>query len=242
MRLMFILILAGLLAGNAFGQAPTIDSTNRPVAVNKTAARYESANTNPEQLYNGIEYVGYDRRLTGHPFFPSDSLQIGAIRTEGQDFSMPLLFDIVREVLVLNHPAGYRMALHSDNIQSFSVGGHTFIRMADSTRLGLPTGFYDLLYNGPTQLLAKRTKSIQINPSASIAFNYGVFNSKTIYFIKKGSHYFSVKNKRTILDVLEDHKKQLVSFIRKEKIKFKPDVDAALSRLAKQYDALTQTL
>lgn len=237
MRSTFLLFFCCLLC--AIAQAQAIDSTAR-TATQYDLARYEATNSGPERLYNGIEYIGYDRRLTVHPFFGSDSMQNGSIYAGEQVFTIPLLYDIVRDEVVLAHPTGYRMALHSDHIQSFSVQGHTFIRRADSTRQGLPTGFYDLLYDGPTQLLARHTKTIVVNPSAN--GTYGVFDPKTTYFIRKLGHYFPIKNKRTLLTVLDDGKKQLTASMRKEKLKFKLTIDDSFGKMARYYDELSHTL
>ncbi|MBO0936808.1 hypothetical protein J2I47_09660 [Fibrella sp. HMF5335] len=235
MRSTFLFLFCCLFYTIAQGQ--TVDSTGKSVAF--ALARYEALNNNPERLYNGVEYISYDRRLTGHSFFASDSMQNGSIQANGQVFALPLLYDIVRDEVVLAHPTGYRMALLSDRIQGFSVQGHTFIRV-DSTQQGLPTGFYDLLYNGPTQLVAHHTKAIVINPSAN--GTYGVFDPKTTYYIKKSGRFYPIKNKKTLFVVLENNKKQLTAFTRKEKLKFKQDIGTTFIKLAKANDELTQSL
>ena len=219
-------------------QGQVVDSTSKQVAV--ALARNEATNSNPEWLYNGIEYIGYDRRLKVHPFFESDTMENGAIQASGQVFTLPMLYDIVRDEVVLAHPTGYRMALFSDRIQSFLFLNHTFVRMADSTNQGLPTGFYDLLYNGPTQVVARHKKEITINPSVS--GGYGVFEPKTTYYLKKSGRFYLVKNKRALYTLLEDRKKELAAFARKEKLQFKPTMDDAFIKLAKAYDALNQSL
>lgn len=239
MNLSLLPLLSALLYIGTFAQAQVVDSTARQ-ATQYALTRYEAATSDPERLYNGFEYIGYDRRLTGHPFFASDSTETGSIRSNGQIFTIPLRYDIVYDELVLNHPAGYRMALHSDRINSFLVKGHTFIRMTDSTQQGLPTGFYDLLYNGPTQLVARHTKTILVNPAAN--GTYGVFNPKTVYFIRKSGRYFPIKNKRTLLAVLDNSKKQLTAFMRKEKLKFKLTIDDSFGKIARYYDELPHTL
>ncbi|MBO0934845.1 hypothetical protein [Fibrella aquatilis] len=229
MRSTFLILFYFLFHTIARGQ--TADSTGKQIVL---------VNGNPERLYSGIEYIGYDRRLKVHPFFESDTMQNGAIQANGQVFALPMLYDIVRDEVVLAHPTGYRMALFSDRIQSFSFLNHTFVRMADSTKHGLPTGFYDLLYNGPTQLVARHKKEILINPSVS--GGYGVFDPKTTYYIKKSGQFYVVKNKRALFNLLEDRKKQLAAFARKERLQFKPNMDDAFMKLAKAYDELNQSL
>ncbi|GAB3491277.1 hypothetical protein GCM10027341_04060 [Spirosoma knui] len=233
-----MLIVCGLGITNALGQTARADTGFVTAAIRNATARYEAQNQNKDRLYTGIEYVGYDYRLNGNPFWTSDNWKVGSVAYNGATFdSIPMLYDIVRDVVVIEHPIGYRMTLSSDKLTSFSLFNHAFIRFADSTSRGFRRGFYDLLYDGPTQLLAKRLKSVVIEPTRQ---NYGRFDEKTVYYLRKEGQYLPVKTKRSLYSVLRDRKKELTTYARKQKIRFKEDPEAAITKLTQYYDQIRQ--
>jgi hypothetical protein len=103
----------------------------------------------------------------------------------------------------------------------------------------MPTGFYDQLYSGPTRLLARRTKEILVNPTS---FNYGLYDPKTTYYIWKNGRYFPAKTRRAFLALLGDRRKQLMSYARQQKLKFRPSPEKAFLQLTQQYDQLNSSL
>ncbi len=240
MRYELLLFLYGWLLTAASGQTIPPDSSESTAQY--ALARYQEASSNVEQLYNGIEYIGYDTRLKVHPYFASDSFQTGFVQHGGKTFSVPMLYDIVSDVIVVRHPSAYRVALQSAEIESFSWLSHTYVRLLERANPGLTTGFYDLLYTGPSQLLARRIKTIQINTTSN--GDYGVFDPKTTYYIRKKDkdRYYPVKNKKMVLEVLSDRKKELVAYARKQKLRFRPDPEQAIIKLTQQYDELNKPL
>lgn len=235
MRFTLSLFCFGFLWQGAAGQSVAVGpDSSRLTAARQAILRYEQVSHTDERLYDGPEYISYDRRLTGHAFYPTDTLQEGQVAYKGGLFTVPMLYDIVKDVVVVVHTSGYRMTLHSDRVPRFSLRNHTFIRL-DSTGQEMQTGFYDLLYDGPTQLLARRTKVVLVNPTS---FGYGLYDPKTTYFIRKNGHYTPVKNKRAFLALLGDHRKQLATYARQQKIRFRPSPETAFLKLTQYYDGL----
>jgi hypothetical protein len=233
----WLLILCSLIANQAIGQVTSADSMFRTKAVNNAVTRYKEVSRDKDRLYTGIEYVGYDHRLKGNQFYETDAWSVGAVTYNGSRFdSIPMLYDLVRDVVVIEHPVGFRLTLRSDKLPMFSLMNHTFIRLTDSTSRGFRRGFYDLLYNGPTQLLARRAKEVVIDPTREA---YGRFDAKTIYYLRKEGQYVPVKTKGSLFNALRDRKKELASYARKQKIRFKEDPEASIVKLTQYYDQLT---
>jgi hypothetical protein len=238
MRFTLFLSCFGLLLRSAAGQSTAADSTVS-MAARQAIARHEQVHSSPEHLYNGPEYISYDRRLTGHPFFPTDTMLDGRVTYEGTEYAVPLLYDIVKDVVAVNHTSGYRVGLHPERVQQFQVKNRQFIRL-DSSKQAMPTGFYELLYNGPTQLIARRTKVIVINPSPSLG--YGLYDPRTTYYVRKNGLYTAVKTKRALLKLLTERRRPLAAYARQQKLRFRPSPETALLKLAQQYDALNRSL
>ncbi|MEZ0485118.1 hypothetical protein [Fibrella aquatica] len=238
------LFLLGLLAHQAVGQSVGSDSAVLASTTRQAVVRYEQVSHTLEQLYNGPEYIGYDRQMEGHAFFQTDSLLSGRVTYQGGEFTVPMLFDIVKDLLVVVHPTGYRMALHSNRIQRFTIDKQPFIRL-DSLQQNMPSGFYNLVYDGPSQVLVRRVKLIVAAPSTTSPWNAGMFGSfdpKTTYFIRRNGTYVQVKNKRALYTLFADRRKELMAYARQQQIRFKPSPEAAFLKLTQHYDQLTKAL
>ncbi len=239
MRCLFFLFFSAGLTGSLAAQTLNADSSFLKQATQYAVGRYEQAIGGNELLYNGIEHIGYDPRLKVDPYFRSDSLKLGSIHYRDRDFVLPMLYDLVKDVLIVEHPAGYRLELRSDQVNSFSLLGHTFVRLPANPEQAVRAGFYDVLYKGPSQLLARRTKIIRLNPTAN--GGYGQFEPATTYYLRRKDRYYVVKNRKTLLTALADQKKQLMVYARKQRIRFRPDLETAITTLTKQYDKLTHS-
>lgn len=233
-RYVWVMLFYSLLANQAMGQVASADSLFRSNSIRNAKDRYQQLNRDKDRLYTGIEYVGYDHRLKGNQFYETEDWRVGSVVYNGAVFdSIPMLYDLVRDEVVIEHPVGFRMTLRSDKLPTFWLMNHKFIRLTDSTSRGFRRGFYDLLYDGPTQLLAKRIKDVVIDPTREA---YGRFDAKTVYYLRKEGQYLPVKTKGSLYKVLRDRKKELSSYARKQKIRFKEDPEAAIVKLTQYYD------
>ena len=133
-------------------------------------------------------------------------------------------------------------SLVSDRVHDFSLPNHHFVRVvADSSSAGnqvVSTGFYEQLYGGKVEVLAKRTKNLQSGVDASASVIVGYFLSNNQYYLRKGNTYYSISSQSSFLNVLKDKKSQLQQYIRDNNIKFKQDREAAMVKIASYYDQL----
>ncbi len=191
-------------------------------------------------LYNGSEYIEYAFTLQGgHPFFESDTWVNGNINFEGIEFrEVPILYDIVKDqVIIPDFQKAFKINLFADGVQQFNLSGHTFIRLVQNDSDQIITGFYDLLYKGKIEVLAKREKKIiEKNINLQIA---NIVIEQDIYYIKKDGICYSIKNKRNLLDVLKDKKKDIQQYLKKISIKFKKDPETLMKLVAEYYDKTT---
>ncbi len=188
-------------------------------------------------VFVGPEYTGFAGKLKGHPFYGSDLWEDGTLTFDGITYAaVPLLYDIANDLVVVVQP-GEQGTLHKiqiavENVQNFSTKGHSFTRL-DSTIQDMPGGFYDQLYLGQVQVLAKRTKTT-LKQSTGLTFN-----QKDTYFIHKNGQYYPVKSKGSVLKVFADKKADLQKFMKEQGVDFAQNPEAAMVRLAKAYDQLT---
>ena len=220
----------------------TIGNTNQ---LHSAIKLYHQFLAPERELYDGSEYA-YNAYYPfiineGHPFFLSKNFDTGAIFYNNILYEkVPLLFDIIKEELLTNDPTGlYIIKLHSERTSWFTIWDHTFIRLSRDSAANplIHTGFYDLLYQGNTTLYKKISKIIKENSASVQGINTYVVESDE-YFIKKNSNYYKVKNKKSLMRIVYNRKKEIQQFIRKNKLNLRKDLDGALKKIVAYYDGI----
>ncbi|QKZ11568.1 hypothetical protein [Spirosoma sp. KUDC1026] len=200
---------------------------------------YDRATKKQAHLFEGNEYVAHNYQIKIHPFFFSDSLQIGTVDYNGVFYkNVSMLYDIVRDELAIQRPGTpYRIRLHSEQIRSFSIGSHHFARLVGDSTVEVRTGFYQLLYDGSVKALARRVKTIHEDISSG---QYKAdFVEEDRYFILKNGTYYPVKSKRALLRLFPEQASVLQKYLRANGIKFKQQREEAITAIVRQYDHLT---
>ncbi|RRB03787.1 hypothetical protein [Larkinella rosea] len=242
-----IIVLVILIAMSAvcpvFGQNASADSSFREQAVRYAHTRYVYSTADQARLYNGAEYVGHLPSIKGYPYV--DSLwRVGTVTYDGVTYeNIRLLYDLVDDVVVVPHiDSVYRIQLQGIKISRFSIPNHTFVRIVRDTahNVGLRTGFYDQLYDGRSKVLARRIKTINTELVQNAVKEE--YLSVTYYYIGKNGLFYPVKSKRSVLNLFADQKKVLRKYLRENRIKFAKDREAAIVKLAQQYDEATRSL
>lgn len=224
----------------SYGQTvePTPITAKNPPSL--PLALYESATVLSPHLYNGPRYHIYDSRSKDHQFFQSEDWSNGSISYDGQSFeAVPMLYDIVKDKVVIKYLGRSGLIqLQSERIKDFSYINHRFIRIEENKEAGLnlSTGFYDLLYDGKTQVLAKRMKQRQEQIENNKVNVY--FLEKTFFYIKKDGVYHQIHSKMAALNLFDDQKKALKKHLRDQRINYRKAKEKALVQMATKYDQL----
>jgi hypothetical protein len=190
---------------------------------------YTRARGAESRLYNGPEYVDYVKRhINGHQFLGPNELQLATVEYGGAIYErVPLRYDLVKDKLVVQWPMGMvDLALVNDNVRRFAIGPRHFVRLVavplsspDSAGNGLArTGFYELLVDGPVQMLALRRKELQERAVAGRL--EGSITQKNEFFICKEQRYYKVAKAGAVLAVFPESKVALRKYVRSEKLKF----------------------
>lgn len=232
-------MVAGLLlilSHKALSQTTAADNT----AISEAISRYHHFLQPETGLYNGIEYIDYAYTIEdGSPFFMSSQFITSSVFYNDMLYQdVPLLYDIVKGEVVISDPLHlHKISLQSERILRFTILDYPFVRLKkDSTNQSLiSTGFYQLLYSGKTRLYKKQTKTVQENLSANTGLTRYIDES-TNYYLEKSHTFYTVSNKGALVNALQDKKKAVQRFIKKNKLRFKKDKDAALIKTAAFYD------
>ena len=199
-------------------------------------------------LYNGPENAGYNHLSIGNPYYLADVVQPGSVFYDGILYrQVPMLYDLVQDNVVIvrynrdSISTDYRNSLRMDLIRNwvgwFAFAGHDFIRLeADSNSRNMKDGFYDRVYNGNIKVLIKRTKRyVEEVKGLELERRYDMVD---YYYVQKGGRYYAIRTKKSFLQLLKNKKKELSSFARKNKLKFKKNREGYITELSRYYDQL----
>lgn len=240
--LFFLPILLGMVCNTAFAQNDyqVSDSTHTLTPLDHAIKHYYDAFGNQAALYNGTEYIDYKFQTEGHPFFLSNHWSEGTVYFDGMRYpGVLMLYDIVDEAVVIalqntSESLFNKIRIDLDRVQSFSMKGHEFVRLAEDSGANMEKGFYDLLYAGDSKVVAKRAKTAKKEVALLI------YKQHDRFFIKKDGLFHPVKNKASVLKLFKEHKRELAGYLRDNKINFNDNRDFAIVSLAKQYDLLSK--
>ncbi len=197
------------------------------------------------RIYNGKMYRPFLNLDNGdHTLFQSNEYSRGSITYEGRIYKdLNLMYDLFRDQLVLlNYDKVGGIVIWPQYVDSFSIHQHKFIHIKpdSSPHTGFPPGYYDLIYDGRTRLLAKRTKTI-----SETADEYKVkknISEKSKYYILKDSAYTQVKSKKDLLKLLHRTQNENQNYIKKEHLNFKKNFEDSMVRLLSHHDSIPPNL
>ena len=231
-----------IITHNANGQTNGLDSTFLLSALNKLSQHYINVTDNDGSIYNGKEYLNYDKYyLKGHQFFKSSEEQEGDVFYENYlHTKTPLLYDVVLDQIVISEPGGsLQFKLENQKVNYFKLHGHLFIHLNTDSVSGssMRSGFYNMLVDGKTQLLARRTKRVIEDPTPRGM--EGEFLIEDKFFVRRGNQYYPVSKKKSVLKVFNNSKKELQKYSRNQRLNFKKENrETSLMKLIKYYDTL----
>lgn len=244
LRFAGLALLCGPLFGHrAAGQTAAPDA-GLASAVAAAEQPYAAALTLPSRLYNGPEYVDYSKPYhlkIGHQFFGAPTPQPGTVYYNGRPYTNLLLaYDVVRDQVVLSPPRSpLSFRLVNDNVRSFSVNNHQFVRLvADSAnRRAIATGYYEVLLDAPVRVLARRSKRMQEHVEQR---NIDVeFVPQDGLFLQKAGNYYPAGRKSAVLRVFADRAKEMQDYAKTQKLSFKKAAfEASVVQLARYYSGL----
>lgn len=225
-----------MLLGSYWARAQEVAATDSSLlaGARQAAAQRYLADAPASRLVNGVAYANNrPTYVTGWPFFQSSDPQAGTLDYDGQHFvGVSLLYEQVQDQVLLYGPAqAAPMQLIQQKVRSFELAGHRFVRVAG----GLADGFYDLVVDGPTQLLVKRGKKLE---AATSGYNLkGEYEEVTRYFVQQRAQFHEINSPKQLLTLLGDKKAEMQAYARGNRFDSR---EAALAGMVRQYNALAK--
>jgi hypothetical protein len=237
-------LIMGLFAVLFFNQFTSSAQGNQPdtlfveAALERARDEYTRGMEGQSKIFSGTEYAEqHDLRSGHHPFFLTDDWSDGTVIYEGEVYrKVSMMYDISIDKVIVEHYYNHSMLqLVKGKVGLFSFMGHTFTHVSVNNS-NLAEGYYELLYGGDTKVLAKHEKTKERTiQSHKVTFFY---LEKSRYYILKDGVYHGVKDKSSLLKLLEDQKPALKKFMREMKIDFRHKRAKAIAQIAEFYDGV----
>ncbi len=192
-------------------------------------------------LYTGTEYINYPINIKGIPFFETDQMQSSAIFYDGTLYeNISILYDIVRQQIVITrYRSNERINLITEKIKYFVLDGHRFenILSIEGKDENVINTIYEIMTDGKTNVLIKRIKQIKNGLKAE---DPTFFKEEDELYIKKEKNLYPVTNKNSVVEALSDKRDLIKIFIRKNKFRFKKNIEKELIITANYYSTLNK--
>lgn len=213
----------------------SLDSTLYLNSVQKLSKFYYASLKENAPIYNGSAYTGHGQNIEGHPFFLEKAAFIGQVEYDGVWYiNIPMQYDLIDDAVVIKDFTGnYPIKLNSQKIRSFKLDSFEFVQAYQISSM-IPAGFYQRLYKGGTQVLAKKKKQVlyRTNEEKTIA-NYQEFKS---YFIVKDGVFTEVSKVKQLFAIYSDKTKEIKNMIGQKKLSFRKNPEQMLTAIASFYD------
>jgi hypothetical protein len=237
----FLLLLSGVFSvTSSYSQSAKTDSITN-LQVKNAVDLYNRFTDGEAPIFNGPEYIYYIFVMEGNPFFEKSGYTGGWVGFRGRIYKpVSLFFDIQRnQLVILNTDSLSPVVIQNEHVDSFHLYGHTFISLEKNNNENLyNTDFYDQLYNGRIQLMARRIKTMEQKIKNDQLTE--IFYQKDRFYIHKEGLYYLVSNKKDVFKLFSDKKAALKKQMHKAHIKFRrKNFEDALIKTTVIYDQLT---
>ncbi|HEX6171842.1 MAG TPA: hypothetical protein VFZ33_19300 [Chitinophagaceae bacterium] len=215
------------------------DSAMVSGAVEFAKLYYKQKRANQSSIYNGLLHHSYPSYIEGNAYFLIDSFHTGAVVYENILYKDILMkYDVVADqlVVVANEQISMPITLFSPRVKEFSFSGLKFFYEDDTNNIStsLPEGFYQELVSGRATAICKTTKII-LESIKDVNVHYE-FEQQKRYYILKDSHSYLIKNKKDLLSILKDQKKEVQEFMRTKKLKFRKNKERTIVAVTEFYN------
>ena len=172
-----------------------------------------------QKLYNGRTWRNLYLKVVGDQFLFTKDFLPGNVTIDGRLFKgLSLKYDIYNDEILTITDLGMILQLNKEMIDKFRISYNNndfHFQRIDADSLNSLSGYVNVLYDGKVSLYVKYRKEIL---PLEVEHKYDLFNQFHRIYVRRDGKIFLVKSKRDFLNILEDKKQEVRSFIRFNRI------------------------
>jgi len=189
-------------------------------------------------IYTGIRHESYSASIEGIAYFQSPDWQNGTVLYDQIFYeNIWMKYDLYKDQLIVipGNQSGMPIALFSPRVSEFSFSGSNFIRIEKADEKTSPAkGFYQQLTSGRITVLSKRFKLLTERIENRTVIQK--FEERAKYFLLKDGIYYPVRNKKELMAVVKDKKKEIQQFLSNNKMKYRRQREKVIVAVAEFYN------
>ncbi len=194
-------------------------------------------------LYNGRIWWNQHIKVRGHAYYLSGEFLPGNVIINGNEYKdLQIKWDIFSDEVVLFVNPKTIIFLNRERINSFTLYYENIVhsvRNFGSDSAGVINGYASVLYEGPSAFYVKFFKKIE--PLAEEKKYDRFFQAHRMYIFHNGK-LMPFSNKRGLLDILEDRKRELQVFIKENRRGISRKDPFSFIQVIRYYDSLRNNL
>lgn len=222
-----------------FAQSIQPDSTVNMDAGKQVVDYYNKAIGNRAEVYSGALYQLHPPGIRGSYYFQDvNYLTPATVCYDGTWYkNIMSVYDSYKDIMA-GASENNIFIFDEAKLTDIYLLNHHFIYL-NATKNLLKSGYYDLIYDGKSQVVVKRSKAVTESISATQAVEF-VYTDETDIYVKKDDKYFPVDGKGAVLELFKDKKKDLNQYFKDNKAKYKNDKEGLIVGLTRYYDLINK--
>jgi hypothetical protein len=203
-----------------------------------TRHMYDAQRGRQSAVFNGLQHYPYSSMIEGIAYFQTADWRKGSVVFEDVQYdNIFMKYDLVTDQVIItaDDNGGLFISLYSPRVKEFSFSGMKFVRFTKTNfGTGLPEGFYQELADGKVKAYTKTMKFIE--EKVDITGISRKFEQKVRHYIFKDGKYHVIRNKKTLLSVLKEHKKEVQQYLSKLDVKYKNNPEQNITAAVNIYN------
>ncbi|MGA1978642.1 MAG: hypothetical protein ABSG89_12420 [Bacteroidales bacterium] len=259
----FVTIVSGIfllglnLAGQSFGSlkvnsiALSVTKDNRnpsDLSIKEIRDLYYAAASAPDEIINGRKYTRYyfggkttPLLFSGLAFRASldfNGRQCENVRLQYDTYLDQVVYTDTSRLIDLQYPM---ISLNHDLVRGFSFSYNNesynfrYVKFTGNSKDILPDGFYEIAYDGPTELLI-RHRSVQYVKEAVTEYDY----SPESYIFLGGSFSRITNKEKDFIRMFGQQSEAVKEYLRKNRIRYRKAGKDEVAGVLKYYDSINQ--
>lgn len=194
-------------------------------------------------LVNGSIYAPHHPVAFGSQYLEKSTFSKGNLNLVGREFhKVDLKFDIEQQKVILMgyiDSVNYKIIVLNDNyIKDFSIHDKHFVNISNYLNNKSVKGFYELIYTGEFVFIKSYKKEF-LGVYSNRYPNGKYSKTYTEKFIIKNNIKYTIKNKKSIFSVFPEHKQEIKTYMKDNKIKLRKASNINLNNLMQYCDEVS---
>ena len=202
------------------------------------AVDYMNSASEYATIFSGNREKPFIYATKNHSYFKEQDFVTGRLSYRGITYpEVQLRWDLYKDELIILSPSNYGISLKSENIDFAELHGYHVYYLRPDSLLGCPpAGNYILLYSGDCSVIEKLSYVLFTETNTMEYY----FALSTKFYLKKDGVYHKITNRKSLLKVLNTHRRDLKRFIRANDLRFKRDAEKMVLEVVKEHEKLNR--